>query len=77
MYTASRLKVGTVLQWAFFIISVLLQYGENSMDSEAFMVHHLNLQVNEQQRSGLVFAIINSAHSKTVPTLSREAVVPK
>ena len=65
--------MGTVLEWALFIISVLLQSGEKSMDSEGSMVLYLNFQVNKQ-RSGLVFAIINSAHSKTMPTLSREAV---
>ena len=47
------------------------------MDSEGSEVHYLNFQLNEQPRSGLVFAIINSAHSKTVPTLSREEVLKK
>ena len=74
---ASWLKVGTVLEWVLFIISLLLQYGEKSMDSEGSMVHYINFQVNKQQRSGLVFAIINSAHSKIVPILSREAVLLK
>ena len=45
------------------------------MDSKGSVVHHLNFQVNERQRSSLIFAVINTAHSKTVFTLSHEAVV--
>ena len=75
MQTTSRLKVSTVLEWALFIISVLLQYGEKSMDLEGSMVHYLNFQVIKRQRSGLDFAIINSSHSKTVPTLNHEVAV--
>ena len=44
------------------------------MDSEGSMGHYLNFQVNGRQKSDLVFAIIKSAHSKTEPTLSHEAV---
>ena len=67
--------MGTVLEWELFTIFGLLQYGEKSMDSEGSMVHYLilNLQVNEPQRSGFIFAIINSANSNTVPTFSHEA----
>ena len=66
--------MGTVLEWALLIIFVLLQYGEKIMDSEGSMAHYLTFQVNEQQSCGLVFAIINSSHSKTLPSLSRERV---
>ena len=44
------------------------------MDSEGSVIHYLKFQVTEPQRFCLVFAIINSAHSKTVHSLSREAV---
>ena len=46
------------------------------MNSEGSMVHYLKFQVKKWQRSSLIFAIINSAHFKTVPTLSHEAVFP-
>lgn len=75
--TALWLKVGTEIEWALCIMSVLLQNGQKSMDSEGSVVHNLNFQVNERHISGIVFAIINSAHYKTVPTMSREAAENK
>ena len=44
------------------------------MDLEDYLVHHLNFQGNERQRSVFGFASIKFAHSKTVPHLSGEAV---
>ena len=44
------------------------------MDLEGSMVHYLNFRVNKRQRSCLDFAIIKFVNSKTVPSLSREAV---
>ena len=66
--------MGTVFEWANSTITILLQYGEKSKDSEGFVVHYLNFQVKKRQSSFLNFAIIKFSHSKTVPILSRKAV---
>ena len=42
--TALRLKLGTVLEVANFIIAVLLKYAQKG---EGSLVHHLNFRVNE------------------------------
>ena len=39
LYTASGVKLGTVLEWVSFIIVVLLKYGEKSLHLEGSVVH--------------------------------------
>ena len=73
-WTQTPYYSGTVLEWANFIIAVLLKCREKYLHLEGSVVHHLNFSVKEHQRSCFDFTIIKFAHSKTVPILSRESV---